>query len=309
MNASEITMFAKILFRRLFSADDLKNMTIQSAFAGLVTALRPIYDAREAANVAHLVMEHITGLGKLDRVVHKDADLSPAQETQYQQAMSQLLEHRPVQHITGKSWFYGLELIVSDQVLIPRPETEELVEWILLDHPSKPALRLLDVGTGSGSIPIALKKQWPVADVWAMDISACAISIATRNASLQHTPIRFLRQDVLSPDAYKVLPSLNIIVSNPPYIPEQERAGMQTQVEAFEPSIALFVPDNDPLRFYRAIALLALEKLEPGGRLYFEIHESYGADVVDMLRQKGFADVKLKQDMFGKDRMVRATKK
>lgn len=283
-------------------------MTIQSAFAGLAAAIRPIYDDREAANVAHLVMEHITGLGKLDRVVHKDADLSPAQETLYQQATAALLEHRPVQHITGKSWFYGLELQVSDQVLIPRPETEELVEWILLDHPSRPALRLLDVGTGSGSIPIALKKQWPGADIWAMDVSASALALATRNAGIQHTPIRFLHQDVLSPDAFNVLPSLNIIVSNPPYIPEKEKAGMQAQVERFEPSIALFVPDQDPLLFYRAIAALAKEKLEPQGRLYFEIHESYGREVVDMLQQKGFADIQLKQDVFGKDRMVRAVK-
>ncbi|WP_158618237.1 peptide chain release factor N(5)-glutamine methyltransferase [Chitinophaga lutea] len=283
-------------------------MTIQSAFASLVTAIRPVYDAREAANIAHLVMEHITGLGKLDRVVHKDADLSPAQETQYQQALNDLLEHRPVQHITGKSWFYGLELVVNDQVLIPRPETEELVEWILLDHPSKPALRLLDIGTGSGSIPIALKNQWPVADVWAMDVSAGAIAIATRNAGIQHTPIRFLHHDVLSADTYKVLPTFNIIVSNPPYIPEQEKRGMQKQVEAFEPSIALFVPDKDPLLFYRTIAMLAKEKLEPKGRLYFEIHESYGAAVTEMLKKKGFTDVQLKQDMFGKDRMVRGTR-
>lgn len=283
-------------------------MTIQSAFAGLVEAIKPVYDAREAANIAHLVMEHITGLGKLDRVVHKDADLSPVQETQYHQAMKALLEHRPVQHITGKSWFYGLELMVNDQVLIPRPETEELVEWILLDHPSQPALRLLDVGTGSGSIPIALKKQWPVADIWAMDISACAIAVATRNAGIQHAQIRFLHQDVLSPDAFKVLPSFNIIVSNPPYIPERERKEMQTQVEAFEPSIALFVPDKDPLLFYRAIAALAKEKLEPGGKLYFEIHESYGPEVVEMLQKKGFVHVLLRQDMFGKNRMVRATR-
>lgn len=283
-------------------------MTIQSAFAGLVEAIKPVYDAREAANIAHLVMEHITGLGKLDRVVHKDADLSPTQETQYHQAVKALLEHRPVQHITGKSWFYGLELMVNDQVLIPRPETEELVEWILLDHPSQPALRLLDVGTGSGSIPIALKKQWPLADVWAMDISACAIAVATRNAGIQHAQIRFLHQDVLSPDAFKVLPSFNIIVSNPPYIPERERSEMQAQVEAFEPSIALFVPDKDPLLFYRAIAALAKEKLETGGRLYFEIHESYGPEVVDMLQKNGFVHVLLRQDMFGKNRMVRATR-
>lgn len=284
-------------------------MTIQSAFAGIVEAIRPLYHAREASNIAHLVMEHVTGLGKLDRIIHKDGDLSPAQETLYHQALKSLLEHRPVQHITGKSWFYGMELIVSEQVLIPRPETEELVEWILLDHPAQPAWRLLDIGTGSGCIPIALKKQWPAADIWGMDVSTAAIAIATRNAGIQHTPVRFVHLDVLSPDASKVLPSLNIIVSNPPYICESERSGMQQQVYAFEPNIALFVPDNDPLLFYRRIAALAKEKLEPGGKLYFEINEALGQEVVALLVKEGFADVKLKQDMFGKDRMVRGVKK
>lgn len=284
-------------------------MTIQSAFAGILEAIRPMYDAREASNIAHLVMEHITGLGKLDRIIHKDGDLPPAQETLYHEAKAALLEHRPVQHITGKSWFYGMELVVSEQVLIPRPETEELVEWILLDHPSQPALRLLDIGTGSGCIPIALKKQWHTADIWAMDVSTTALAIATRNAGIQHTPIRFVHQDVLSPDATQVLPSLNIIVSNPPYIRENERADMQQQVYAFEPGIALFVPDNDALLFYRRIARLAIEKLEAGGKLYFEINEALGQEVLALMTNEGFADVKLKQDMFGKDRMVRGIKK
>ncbi len=284
-------------------------MTIQSAFAGITAAIRHLYDAREAANIGHLLMEHITGLGKLDRIVHKDGDLTPAQEDLYQQALSALLAHKPIQHITGKSWFYGLELLVNDQVLIPRPETEELVEWILKDHPSQPAWRLLDIGTGSGCIPIAIKKHWPAADVWAMDVSSPAIALATRNASLQHTPIRFVLQDVLSADAAQVLPSLNIIISNPPYIPEKERSEMQPLVTEFEPSIALFVPDADPLLFYRRIARLAKERLETGGKLYFEIHESYGPAVAGLLEKEGFAEVKLRQDMFGKDRMVRAIKK
>lgn len=282
-------------------------MTIQSAFAGLTTALRPLYDAREAANIGHLLMEHITGLGKLDRIVHKDMDLTPAWESQYNDALAQLLTGRPIQHITGKSWFYGMELIVSDQVLIPRPETEELVEWVLLDHPTQPALRLLDVGTGSGCIPIALKKHWPPADIWAMDVSPGALEIATRNAQLQHTPIQFIKQDVLAPDAGAQLPCLNVIVSNPPYIPEHEIAQMQATVHQFEPATALFVPDNDPLRFYRRIAQLAATRLEPGGKLYFEIHEDYGEAVKAELLQQRFADVILKKDMFGKDRMVRAT--
>lgn len=283
-------------------------MTIQSAFADLTNAIRPLYDGREAANIAHLLMEHITGLGKLDRIVHKDMDLTPKWESQYREGLEQLLSGRPIQHITGRSWFYGMELIVSDQVLIPRPETEELVEWVLLDHPSQPALRLLDVGTGSGCIPIALKKHWPSADIWAMDVSAGALEIAARNAQMQHTPVNFIRQDVLDPQAATLLPQLNVIVSNPPYIPEREKSGMDANVQHFEPANALFVPDSDPLLFYRRIGQLAQERLEPGGRLYFEIHEDFGEAVkAELLRQR-FTDVVLKKDMFGKDRMVRATK-
>lgn len=309
MIAAENICLQKYRFSGDFPADHLNIMTIQSAFAGLTSAIGHLYDAREAANIGHLLMEHITGLGKLDRVVHKDSDLTPAQEDLYQQSLSALLAQKPIQHITGKSWFYGLELLVNDQVLIPRPETEELVEWILKDHPSQPAWRLLDVGTGSGCIPIAIKKHWPAADVWAMDVSTTAIALATRNASLQHTPIRFVLQDVLGADAEQVLPSLNIIISNPPYIPEKERSEMQLLVTAFEPSIALFVPDRDPLLFYRRIAQLAKVRLENGGKLYFEIHESFGPEVVSLLEKEGFADVRLRQDMFGKDRMVRAVKK
>lgn len=284
-------------------------MTIQAAFTGIVDTIKPVHDTREAVNIAHLVMEHITGLGKLDRIVHKDGDLTPAQETQYQEILASLLAHRPVQYITGKSWFYGIALQVNEHVLIPRPETEELVEWILLDHPTHPAWRLLDVGTGSGCIPIALKKFWPAADIWAMDVSPAALTLAARNAGAQHTPIRFLQQDVLSSDAAKVLPSFNIIVSNPPYIRESEKTGMQKQVVDFEPSLALFVPGDDALLFYRRIAALALEKLEPGGKLYFEINESLGMETADMLRNMGYENVRLKQDMFGKDRMIRAIRK
>lgn len=283
-------------------------MTIQSAFANLTSALRPMYDMREAANIGHLLMEHITGLGKLDRIVHKDMDLTPPWEAKYNEGLEQLLAGRPIQHITGKSWFYGMELIVNDQVLIPRPETEELVEWVLLDHPSQPALRLLDIGTGSGCIPIALKKHWPSADIWAMDVSPGALSVAGRNAQMQHTPVNFVQQDVLAPKAAALLPCLNIIISNPPYIPEKEKTDMAVNVRHFEPSTALFVPDKDPLLFYRRIGQLAMERLDPGGKLYFEIHEDYGQEVKAELEKQRFHDVILKKDMFGKDRMVRASK-
>ena len=282
-------------------------MTIQSAFAGLTAAIGHLYDAREAANIGHLLMEHITGLGKLDRIVHKDGDLTPAQETQYRQALSDLLEHKPIQHITGKSWFYGLELLVSGQVLIPRPETEELVEWILKDHPKQPAWRLLDVGTGSGCIPVALKKQWPAAELWAMDVSPGAIALATRNADLQHTPVHFVLQDVLDPGASQALPSFNIIISNPPYISEQEKSTIDKHVVEYEPHTALFVPDNNSLIFYEHLAQFGHAHLQPNGFMMMEIHYAKAEAVQQLFQSEGYK-TELKKDMQGNDRMIKVLK-
>lgn len=283
----------------------LNRMTIQAAFTHLVNTLTPLYAAREATNIAHLVMEHITGFGKMDRIVKKDQPLAPAQQQQLEQAAAALLEHQPVQYVTGTAWFCGMELMVNNQVLIPRPETEELVDWIIREGKHGAGLRLLDIGTGSGCIPLAIKKEWPQAEVWALDVSTGALEVARANALKQRLDIHFQQTDILDTAAAAELPDFDIIVSNPPYIRQSERSGMQQQVWAYEPALALFVPDNDALLFYRRIALLALEKLRAGGRLYFEINEALGHEVVELLRQQGFEGVVLKQDIFGKDRMVK----
>lgn len=283
-------------------------MTIQAAFSHTVRTLEPLYPDREAVNIAHIVMEHVTGLGKLDRVIHKDKSLTPAQENGLQQALEALLQQQPVQYITGKSWFHGMELMVNRQVLIPRPETEELVDWVVTDvrQSGHTAPKILDIGTGSGAIPVAIKKELPAATVWAIDVSAGALETAAANATQQHTAIHFEKMDVLDSEATGQLPVFDIIVSNPPYIRQSEQAGMQQQVLAYEPGLALFVPDNDALLFYRRIAQLALEKLAPGGRLYVEINEALGKETAELLQQQGFRDVILRQDLFGKDRMIRA---
>ncbi|QHS62983.1 peptide chain release factor N(5)-glutamine methyltransferase [Chitinophaga agri] len=286
-------------------------MTIQTAFTHIVTSLEPLQGQREAGNIAHIIMEHITGLSKMDRIVYKERALTAAQETQLTAAVNALLTHQPVQYVTGTSWFYGMELKVNPHVLIPRPETEELVEWVVLDvraaqlsHP-----RILDIGTGSGAIPVAIKKELPHATVQAVDVSEGALATAKENAALQQLEVTFELIDILSKQAWAHLPVFDIIISNPPYICQRESADMQEQVVAYEPSLALFVPDEDALLFYREIGLMAKEKLRAGGALYFEINEAYGKETAALLESQGYVEVEIKKDLFGKDRMVKGVLK
>lgn len=282
-------------------------MNIQAAFTYIINTIAPIYEPREAANIAHIVVEHITGLNKLDRIVYKDRNLDPGQQNRLEEAVAALLQHQPVQYVTGTAWFYGMELLVNRNVLIPRPETEELVEWIVNDVQMMPAagLQLLDIGTGSGCIPLALKQALPAASVWGIDVSDGALTIAKANAAKQQLDVHFTQVNVLDEEATAALPLFNIIVSNPPYIKQSERLGMQQQVLDYEPSLALFVPDEDALLFYRRIVQLAGSKLSKGGALYFEINEALGPEVVALMEKEGFANVELRQDIFGKDRMVK----
>jgi release factor glutamine methyltransferase len=281
-------------------------MNIQAAFTYIINSIAPIYEPREAANIAHLVLEHITGLNKLDRIVYKNRDLDPTQQTRLEEAVAALLQHQPVQYVTGTAWFYGMELLVNRNVLIPRPETEELVEWIVEDvQMGATAMHLLDIGTGSGCIPLALKLALPAATVWGIDISPGALTLAKANAAQQQLDVHFTQINVLDEEAMAALPTFNIIVSNPPYIKQSERLGMQQQVLDYEPSLALFVPDEDALLFYRRIVELAAGKLSKGGALYFEINEALGPEVVTLMEKEGFANVQLRQDIFGKDRMVK----
>ncbi|OMP80332.1 protein-(glutamine-N5) methyltransferase, release factor-specific [[Flexibacter] sp. ATCC 35208] len=282
---------------------------MQAAFVQIISALTPIHGDREAASIAHILMEHITGLGRMDRIVYKDKELTEDQEVQLPIALEAMLRNEPVQYVTGTAWFYGMELKVTPDVLIPRPETEELAEWIIEDvRKAGTQPGILDIGTGSGAIPLAIKKNLPLATVSAIDISSGALKIAIENANKLSLAINFSLVDVLDANATAALPSYDIIVSNPPYICEHESAGMQEQVVSYEPNIALFVPDNDPLRFYRRIGQLGQEKLSAGGGLYFEINEAYGKETVSLLEEQGYVNVVLKQDLYGKDRMVKATK-
>jgi release factor glutamine methyltransferase len=271
--------------------------------------LQGLYDGREAETVTDWVLEHVTGLDKLQRHLDRTAILTPRQQAAMEQAFQQLEQHKPVQYVLGEAWFYGLRFRVNENVLIPRPETEELVQWVLEDmklesSPAAPAI--LDIGTGSGCIAVALQKKLPAAHVSALDISREALNVAGGNATLNYVTVNLIRADILDKNTRATLLSCDIIVSNPPYVCERETAGMQAHVLDHEPRQALFVPDDNALVFYRAIAAVARQKLNPHGRLYLEINEALGLEVTALLEATGFREVQLRQDLFGKDRMVKA---
>lgn len=276
------------------------NNRLQNELAGL-------YDEREAASIADWVMEKITGWKKVDRVVNKQVALSSGQKEQLAKYTSELLQYRPVQYVLEEAWFMGLRLLVNEDVLIPRPETEELAEWILTDNaPGAVPKRILDIGTGSGCIPIALKKNRPEADVYACDVSREALALAATNARLNNADILFMHCDVLDDLSATSLPYADLIVSNPPYIPVSNQSSMQRNVLDFEPSLALFVSNDDPLLFYKKIADIAAKRLNKGGGVYLEIHEEAGGSVTGLLKEKGFNTIELRKDMQGKDRMIKA---
>jgi release factor glutamine methyltransferase len=265
------------------------------------------FESVELGPILSILIEHVTGWDQVQQVIHKDNSISAAQQLDFETSAEALLAGRPIQYITGKAWFMGEPYIVNDQVLIPRPETEELVDWVIEYAAIKgKALRILDIGTGSGCIAIAIKKALPEAIVSAIDISTSAIKIAATNAAALNADIELIALDILNtaflPDQY------DVIVSNPPYIPMQEMKNMELQVTDHEPNIALFVPDEDPLVFYKAIARLAKLHLSTNGQLFFEIHYDQGDAMIALLDDMHF-HAELRTDLFGKDRMIRASLK
>lgn len=284
-------------------------MDIQEAQRELLARLTPLYGEREAAQIGDLVMENITGKRKIDRLLNKDTMLSPFQTDVFHQYIFGLTKNQPVQYVLRESWFCGMKFYVDHHVLIPRPETEELVEWVAGESTGRatPA-SILDIGTGSGCIAISLKKKMPAAVVHACDISPDALSVARRNAASLGADIDFRLVDVLDSRQREYLPTLDLIVSNPPYIPFSDRSTMSPHVVDHEPHLALFVKDEDPVIFYQAIAQLGRERLSPTGALYAEIHEDLAAQVTDAFNKAGFQNIVVRQDMQGKDRMIKATR-
>lgn len=285
--------------------------------------LQNLYSEGESSQMVHMVMEHLTGCNRLQRMHLQAQPLQAEQMQQLHKITERLTAHEPVQYVLGEAYFGNLKLYVNKDVLVPRPETEELVHWVVTDVKAsgKPVfngkkedadktnlLKILDVGTGSGCIALALKSQMPLAEVWGCDASDAALTVARRNGSELDIRVDFVALDFLDSAQRRQLPTVDIIVSNPPYIPLTEKESMQPNVVAYEPHQALFVPHNDALVFYKALAQFGKERLYSGGSIYAEIHENLGRDVVQLFEREGYSNVVLRKDMQGKDRMVKAVK-
>lgn len=277
-------------------------MTITIAFQTLHTALCSIYDNREAFTIARYIFEDIFKIFN----TQQERALTAAEIAQLQDVQTRLLRHEPWQHVVGFADFYGLKLHVSPDVLIPRPETEELVQWILDD--CAPRDRVLDIGTGSGCIPIALKRQQASLTVFGIDISEAALQVAQKNAALNAAEVQWRAADILDRKSWDNFEEFEVIVSNPPYVLATELPAMPRNVRDFDPHTALFVSEKTPLLFYEAIADFAAAHLAAGGRLYFEIHQDFGQEMIALLQQRGFRGVELRQDIFGCDRMIKGVR-
>lgn len=265
------------------------------------------YPPTEIESFIRLVFSWLKGYSQTDIQLKAGQNLGAEDRQQIIEFVERLKTNEPIQYILGETEFYGLPFRVSPAVLIPRPETEELVDWILKENQlANPVI--LDVGTGSGCIPVSLKKNLPDAQVSACDISPEALAIAHQNAVLNEVDVNFFELDILTNFNLELREQPDILVSNPPYITEKEKEQMQPNVLGFEPHLALFVANHAPLVFYEALAQFGTLNLKPGGKLFWEINETYGPECVRLLAQWGYRDVQLRRDMQGRNRMICATK-
>ena len=285
--------------------------TIKDVFSTFKQSLGTLYDTSEIEALTLMIISEITELSKAMIKAFPEQEITLQQHEKLNNILARLQTGEPIQYILGHTEFYGLTFKVNPSVLIPRPETEELVEWVLnskVESQKSKVSNILDIGTGSGCIAISLKKNFPTAQVSAIDISTEALQTAKQNAELNEVDINFIHADILNINSEIEIPKSEIIISNPPYVTLHDKTQMHTNVTDFEPHTALFVPENDPLIFYKAIADFATDNLAPKGLLFFEINESLGKETVEMLESKGFKDIELRKDMSGRDRMVRATR-
>ncbi|MFT2010352.1 peptide chain release factor N(5)-glutamine methyltransferase [Pontibacter sp. 13R65] len=280
--------------------------TIQQTISNIKTSLSELYPGPEAGIMAEQVVEHVLQKTRVALSLAREQEVKAAEANTISGIVTRLLQQEPLQYVLGIAYFYDLELYVDARVLIPRPETEELVHLILQKHKNRLHLKVLDIGTGSGCIPIALAKNLQQAQVYGLDISSDALAVARANAEKYQAAITWLQQDVFEPITTIPLHSLDILISNPPYVLESEKEQMRANVLSYEPHLALFVPDNDALRYYKRIAEVGQELLKPGGNLYFEINERYGKATQDMLLRAGYRQAEVLHDLFGKERMVEA---
>ena len=287
-------------------------------------ALKNSQDEQEIESFFFILTEYLHNLKRVDVALNPNFELSEADVEKWNAILAQLQQEKPIQYITGEAWFYGLQFEVNENTLIPRPETEELVEWIIESwklevgswkSENQKRINVLDIGTGTGCIPITLKTNLPQANVSAIDVSENALEVAKRNAELNKVEVNFIQANILEvEDVSKIQTSISqlptnfdIIVSNPPYVRNLEKQEIKKNVLDYEPHLALFVEDTDALLFYRKIAQLSIKNLSPNGLLFFEINQYLGKETVELLENLGFKNIELKKDMFGNDRMIRCS--
>ena len=283
-------------------------MTISEAYKDFNNHLKKIYPTGEAEAISDLIFDNITGLPKWKFRESKEA-ISQENENDLAMKLKELLLNKPVQYVLGESWFYKRKFFVNEHVLIPRPETEELIEWIVNDHKkilNQKPLNILEIGSGSGCIPISINLELPDSKVTSMDVSDEALKVAKQNAENLNANVDFIQLNFLVENNWQELDKYDIIVSNPPYIPFHQMNEMPKNVTDFEPAVALFVADNDPFIFYKKIALFATTHLNKNGNIYVELNEKYAREIVAVFKAQNFT-AEIKKDMYGKERMIRAT--
>ena len=282
-------------------------MLIKNYRTQFIKELSSIFDEKEIESFFYIILEAFHELKRVDLVLNPDLELDNLQILQWETVLSQLKEQKPIQYILGETEFFGLPFYVNENTLIPRPETEELVEWILSNNrinKSTNQLKILDIGTGSGCIAISLAKNLPNAQVFAIEVSGKALETAKKNAELNNVKVIFIEKNILETE--DLLDNFDIIVSNPPYVRNLEKQEIHKNVLEYEPHLALFVEDNDALLFYRKITALATKNLFENGQLYFEINQYLGKEMIKLLEKYNSKNIELKKDIYGNDRMIKA---
>ena len=282
-------------------------MNIKNLKSHFFSELQTIQEESEIESFFFILTEYLLNLKRIDISLNPDFEVSETDLEKWKTIISELKTEKPIQYITGEAWFYGYRFEVNENTLIPRPETEELIEWIVeesknlkIQQPNN--LNILDIGTGSGCIPISLKKELPNAEVFTIDVSEKALEMARKNAVDNEVEVNFMLKNILETDS--LVEKYDVIVSNPPYVRNLEKQEIKKNVLAYEPHLALFVEDSDALLFYRKIAQLALTSLTPNGKLFFEINQYLGKETVALLENLGFKNIELRKDFVGNDRMI-----
>ncbi len=280
-----------------------ENNSIKKIISDIKSELKETYPIEEINSLIYLIFEDVLDYSRTKLLMSPEVEISDTNIMRIKDIVNDLKNQKPIQHILQKTIFYDLPFKVTQDALIPRPETEELVDWVISDHKEE-SLNILDIGTGTGCIAISIAKNLPQSKVYAMDISSKALELARENGKLNNTDIVFLESDILK-KSIEIEEKFDIIVSNPPYIRQKEKEFMSKNVLEYEPELALFVPDNDPLLFYKTIIDFGLKNLNKEGKIYFEINEAFGQEMINLFEVNNFSEITLKKDINGKHRMIK----